>query len=815
MTSKVKQPVNAVELRKLAEEIAREQAVQHQEDIETLSPEEIREKLNELHVHQIELDMQNEELRRTQAELTDSQARYFDLYTLAPVGYMTISENGLILETNLTAATLLNITRDVLVNQPITRFIHKEDQDIYYLHRKKLLETTEPQTCELRMMKRDGTVFWTNLSGTNASDNVGAPVCRVVISDITARKRAEKVLQDSEANMRYIVKHDPNAIAVYDRTLHYVAVSDRYIQDYDVKEEDIIGKHHYEVFPEMPQKWKDVHQRCLAGAIERNDDDWFERLDGSITHNRWECRPWRQVNGEIEGIITYSEVTTERKKAEDNLRRSEARLTSLVENLLDALIVTDQKGTILFVNPAACKLFGRENAHLVGSELGFPITMNKTFEIDVIKPDSDIHHVEAKITDTDWNNQPAHLISLRDITERVIALKEREQMNAHLQQLQKIEAIGTLAGGIAHDFNNILSPIYGYTELAIGMINNEPVIETCLKQVLQSAERAKDLVRQILTFSRQSKTEFQPLLVGAIVKEVLKLIRATLPATIEIRQHIASERIILGDATQIHQILMNLCTNAKHAMEASGGVLNVSLEDVSLSPDFSDNVPDLHPGAYIRLRVADTGQGMDRSVMDKIFQPYFTTKSTDKGTGLGLAVVHGIVKDHGGAITVESEVGKGTVFDVYLPGSNVEKILDHDKIREPEKGDEHILVVDDEPVIVKLNQHILEGLGYQITSCTSSIEALELFKSKPEEFDLIVSDMTMPIMTGDNLASACIRIRPDIPIILLTGFSEKITEETAQKLGIKALLLKPVRRFDLAKTIRKALDENGEKGKTR
>jgi len=201
--------------------------------------------------------------------------------------------------------------------------------------------------------------------------------------------------------------------------------------------------------------------------------------------------------------------------------------------------------------------------------------------------------------------------------------------------------------------------------------------------------------------------------------------------------------------------------------------------------------------------------------MDKIFQPYFTTKSTDKGTGLGLAVVHGIVKDHGGAITVESEVGKGTVFDVYLPGSNVEKILDHDKIREPEKGDEHILVVDDEPVIVKLNQHILEGLGYQITSCTSSIEALELFKSKPEEFDLIVSDMTMPIMTGDNLASACIRIRPDIPIILLTGFSEKITEETAQKLGIKALLLKPVRRFDLAKTIRKALDENGEKGKTR
>jgi CheY-like chemotaxis protein len=322
--------------------------------------------------------------------------------------------------------------------------------------------------------------------------------------------------------------------------------------------------------------------------------------------------------------------------------------------------------------------------------------------------------------------------------------------------------------------------------------------------------RAKDLVKQILTFSRQTEQERIPLKISPIVKEALKLLRSSLPSTIEIRQNIEAEvGVVLADPTQIHQILMNIGTNAANAMRERDGVLEVSLVDVDLHSDDTDHIDDLESGQYIKLTVSDTGHGIEPAIMDKIFDPYFTTQEIGKGTGLGLSVVHGIVNSHGGHISAYSEPDKGTRFDVYLPLFDLADIKA--ETVSPEKltiGNEHILLVDDEKPIVDVVQQMLERLGYQVTVRTSSIEALEVFRASMDKFDLVITDLTMPNMTGDKLAGELMNIRPDIPIILCTGFSEKMSKERAEALGIKDFLMKPIVKSDLAKTVREVLDKS-------
>ena len=372
-----------------------------------------------------------------------------------------------------------------------------------------------------------------------------------------------------------------------------------------------------------------------------------------------------------------------------------------------------------------------------------------------------------------------------------------------------MEAIGTLAGGIAHDFNNILSSVLGYTELALDDAEEGTRLRTNLKTVLSAGERARDLVQQILAFSRQSEKTFGPIQVKLITKEALKLLRAILPTTIEIRQDIQSDSMVLGDPTQIHQILLNLCTNADHAMREKGGILEVTLVDVELDSLFTAKHPDIKPGTHLRLMVRDTGRGIPPLILDRIFDPFFTTKDKSEGTGMGLSVVHGIVKAHGGAITVQSEPGKGAIFNVFLP------VIEKTIVREApiEKsiptGTERVLVVDDEEALVNTHRQMLEGLGYEVVTRTSSIEALELFKARPDRFDLVITDMTMPNLTGSELALKLAKIRPDIPIILCTGFSHEITAEKSKEMGIKEFLLKPILREVMAETVRRVLDEKG------
>jgi signal transduction histidine kinase len=436
------------------------------------------------------------------------------------------------------------------------------------------------------------------------------------------------------------------------------------------------------------------------------------------------------------------------------------------------------------MNPAMIKRTGRdatgECCHTVLHNLDTKcdwcifekIKAGESHEINIVSPKDNRNY---RITNMPINN-PGGSVSkmtiLRDITDYITAVAEKEKAQAQLQQSQKLESIGTLAGGIAHDFNNILTSVIGYTELALGDAEKGSPIEDSLQEIYTGGMRARDLVKQILAFARQSDDAMKPIQIDTITKEVLKLLRASIPTTIRIDQNIEKDLTIMGNTTQIHQVLMNICTNAAHAMEDNGGILGISLK--AMTVDQNDGLKDLIPGEYAEIKISDTGVGIDPAIMDKIFDPFFTTKKTGKGAGMGLALVHGIVTSYNGTITVESVPGQGTVFTIYLP---LIRSRGESEPYQPEvlpTGDERILLIDDGTPIVKMSSQILQRLGYEVVFSTSSRKALELFRSKPDDFDLVITDMTMPEMTGDKLALELMKIRRDIPVILCTGYSNKI-----------------------------------------
>ncbi len=403
-----------------------------------------------------------------------------------------------------------------------------------------------------------------------------------------------------------------------------------------------------------------------------------------------------------------------------------------------------------------------------------------------------------------------------DISERKLAEKEKEKLISQLNQAQKMEAIGTLAGGIAHDFNNILSAILGYSEMAREELSPDSQAGQDIQEVINAGMRAKDLVQQILTFSRQTERELIQIQIQYLAKEAIKLLRPTIPATIELRQNIHSGcGSVFADPTQINQIIMNLCTNARHAMGDDAGVLYIAVESITVEPGDADHDDpfDILAGRYVRLTVSDTGHGMSRDIMDRMFDPFFTTKGIGEGTGLGLAVIHGIVRSYNGFIKVNSELGQGTSFQIYLPelehSNQVEAVMQAD---ERSHGQEHILVVDDEEILVTMVERMLVSVGYTVTSCTDSLLALELFKAEPDKFDLILTDMAMPNMSGKVLTQKILDIRPDAVIIICTGFSNSLDEDDVRSLGVAKYIHKPVIRSDLAKQIRKVLDRNSGKG---
>ena len=393
--------------------------------------------------------------------------------------------------------------------------------------------------------------------------------------------------------------------------------------------------------------------------------------------------------------------------------------------------------------------------------------------------------------------------------ERLLVEEEKKALQAQLLQAQKMQAISTLAGGIAHDFNNILGAVIGYAEMARDASNPESAVAHDLDKVLEASHRAASLVRQILTFSRQSETQPIPLKPAHIIKEAIKLLRPTLPSTITIKQNVDTvTQAILADPTQLHQVVVNLCTNASHAMEHTGGILDISIRDCELSLQDLQSFPGVKPGKFVELIIGDSGPGIPSNIRDKIFDPYFTTKEIGKGTGMGLAIVHGIVTNSGGFVSCESELGKGTIFRIVFPSIEQEIIAAAKEIETPQPGGkERILLVDDEDILVEMSQIMLTRLGYEVTVRNSSLEALTVFQNQPDQFDAVITDQTMPRMTGMDLARRILQVRPNIPIILCTGYSNLVNEDLAKGCGIKGFVMKPMTKKDISTLLRRVLDE--------
>lgn len=553
-------------------------------------------------------------------------------------------------------------------------------------------------------------------------------------------KDIEAALRESERKLALFIENAPAAIAMFDCDMRYLAVSRRWLMDYGLGDQDVIGRTHYEVFPEIPERWKRIHRRALGGEAQKCEEDPFPRLDGKTDWVRWEIIPWCRHNGKISGIIMFTEVITERKWMEEELRVHRDRLETLVAQRTEELEERNRKLS-------------------------------------------------------------------EEIKERRKAEEEKSRAEYQLAQAQRIEALDRFAGGIAHDLNNILYPI---------MINMEELLDDepkgssrheLLDQTLKAVIRQKDLVRKILSFARQAEDVFRPVRVAPLVEETLDFLRSTIPSSIDMQQRVdASCDVIMGDPTQLQQVIMNLVQNAADSFEERKGAIEVGLKAVHLEPVPFDR--GMKAGDYLELTVRDTGSGIPPGVLVHIFEPFYTTKCFGKGSGMGLSVVYGIVKRHGGHVTVVSRGGEGTLFTVYLPvyTGEIQAEAASPETDPSPQGREKILLVDDEDLVLTSLQRVLRMSGYRVVALRDSEEALTLFEKEPQEFDLLITDLTMPKLTGIDLIRRVLKIRPGLPVILSTGYNEALSGREAGSLGIRELLPKPSNSTDLKKIVRRALE---------
>ena len=691
---------------------------------------------------------------------------------------------------------------------------------------------------EWRVKHTDGAERWLMSRGQPLRNGQGR-IARYlgIVIDITERKQWEKTLVKSELQVREtnqileaILEHTHMMVAYLDADFNFIWANLAYAETCCREASFFPGKNHFELYPHEENQaiFKRVVQTGEAYFVRAKPFEFPDQPERGVTYWDWSLIPVKDHEGKITGLVFTLAEVTEQIKAEEENRNSEERNRWLIEALTDAILVRSGE-RITFASPAALRLFRAKDAdELIGKkylDLVHPDDhavsterARKNLEENWVAPlrehrivalDGQVVEVESTGLPFKHRGETQVFGVFRDITERKRANQEKEKLEAQLRQAQKMEAIGTLAGGIAHDFNNILSVIIGNAEM-LGM--SEEISSSTSREnvapILAASSRAKKLVSQILTFSRQGDQQKLLISLKPVIKETIEFLRSSLPSTIQLKQYINPEAgTILADPTQMQQVLMNLCTNAAHAMEGSAGELKIELENATITEADSRVTADVEPGSYVKMSVSDTGHGMEAWVRERIFDPYFTTKGPGKGTGLGLSVVHGIVKSHGGMIQVYSEPGAGTTFRVYFPRTDG---LERDEARIPEplpRGTEKVLMVDDEPELADLGKRMLEHLGYRVDVRTSPLEALELFRADPERFDAIITDMTMPHLTGLNLAREILAIRPTLPIILCTGFSEQADEAKSHSAGVRSFLFKPLVISELANALRKALDE--------
>jgi PAS domain S-box-containing protein len=786
--------------------------------------------------------------RRSDDALRQSEERYRRLVDLAPDAVFII-QGGRVLFVNPAGVRLLGASDATqVIGRSVAELVHPDELRAVLAHIDEVLEGQRATLFQERRYTRfDGTPVDVEVAATLYPDPAG-PAIQVILRDISERKRAEGASHESEERFRQIAESIDEVfwITPPDKN-RMIYVSPAY--------EKIWGRSCSDLYVN-PRNWlaavhPDDRDRVIHAALTKQSEGTYDeeyrilRPDGGERWIRDRAFPLRDDEGTIYRVVGLAEDITDRKVVESQiralseqlearvvertvqlrdaneaLRKADSRQRALLNAIPDVVFRLHRDGTFLdFSAPRGDTLLPPDR--IIGANLtsaaipqdvrvGLTSAIERALDTGAVVPleyalaaDGSTRQFEARIV----RSGPDEVVAtIRDITGRKSAEAHRERLEQQLRQSQKMEAIGTLAGGIAHDFNNILTAILGYAELIRAQVRGQTGVEERLAEITKAGARAKDLVSQILTFSRRQEHTRTTTSLGPAIEEALRLLRAAIPATIEIDAQVDPDLPpVLADATQIHQVLMNLAANAAAAMAGGPGRLSVRCAAVELDAASAADAG-LRPGPFVRLTIEDTGCGMPPEVLERIFDPFFTTKGPGEGTGLGLSVVHGIVKAHEGAILVDSRVGVGTAFRMYFPALTE---------REPSGArpgttmipghGEHVLTVDDEPALVELLRDQLQTLGYRATAHVSPVEALADFLSRPLDFDVVLTDLTMPGMNGADLAERILRVRPDLPIVMATGYGHVMSEDRAREIGLRPLLYKPFTLAALGEAIQDAL----------
>lgn len=765
----------------------------------------------------------------TEKALRDNEERFRTLFDFSPdaifVHHPTISGQQKFLEVNRVACERYGYERDEFLRlTPSDISVSLPGHEQFMENIRRTLLKKRKIVFEWMHRTRDGKQFPVEISSTLFNFN-GEEAVLSIVRDISERKQAEEALRQSEERFRSVFE--------YTGTATLIIRKDGTIAQANMECQPLFGRTPQEM---IGTHWTDYVSTEDIPICQQYAEQGFKHpgqkqkhFEIVIRHKNGTGRNCLVSLGNIthmnQLVVSFWDIT-DRVKAEQERRI----LAKAVESSAEAICIFDRNNTVIYTNRVFEKLYGYSQMEILGknaehifrecasSTQNLPVGLRKEIlqtvqsghtwrgYLFMMKKDQSLVEVQLTVTPiTDQDGKITHYLSMhRDMT------RERE-MERRSQQSQRLEAIGTLAGGIAHDFNNILTPILGYTDLALFNVPENSKLHAHLQQIRIAAERARSLVEQILSFSRRTSNERKPILISPIVKEALKLLRASIPTTIEIRSHIEnSDLSVLADPTEIHQIVINLCTNAYQAMP-NGGTLEVRLNTVDVVSDSQEHPPELSEGTYLVLTIRDTGIGIPPNIIDKIFEPYFTTRTESGGTGLGLAIVHGIVSSYGGTITVQSKPGQGTTFRIYLPTVQIQPEEQKTESQIIRGKQERILLLDDEYAITELGASILKEFGYQVTSFTQPRSALEFLNQHPNSVDLIITDLTMPGMTGDKFIDKVRQIRPDIPVILCTGYNTTMNPQKIQKLGNAKFIRKPFSPLQLSQAVRKLLDANEEK----
>ncbi len=697
--------------------------------------------------------------------------------------------------------------------------IHQDDLHIP-MEQLKLLFSNQSKAVEYRIIDKEGNIRWMKDFSKPIWDKKNNRLKKIygAVQEITHQKKAEDGLRESEERYKCLFHNNYSIMLLIDpENGDIVDANPAAGEFYGWLHEDLIKKKISDI--NISPKEEISEAMAHAKKLEQNHFFFRHRLSNNEIRDVEVYSNPIYVNGKQ---LLYSIIhdITERRKAQAKLRESEKHYREYFEENIAGAYISSPDGKLIDCNQEYLRIFGFEDTK---EGLNTPIRnyfinpSERIKFINLLKKQKRVTGYTPKLKKADGT--PVYIIenasgvfdeddNLIHIRGFLVDVTEQKKLEKQLLQAQKMESIGTLAGGIAHDFNNILFPVLGHTEILLEDIPEDSPTHSSLKEIHKGAIKARDLVKQILTFSRQDEVVLTTIKLEPIVKEAIKFIRSTIPTSIEIIEDISINcGSVKADATQIHQIVMNLTANAYHALEDTGGKLTVSLKEIE-SNEINVKTADMRSGRYACLTVSDTGIGMKKTITEKIFDPFFTTKEKGKGTGMGLSVVHGIVAHMKGVIQVDSRFGKGTQFNVYLP---IERRVSEKKRKQFEdsiqKGSETIMIVDDQEDVVIMEEKILKRLGYQVVPYTSSIEALDAFCKTPEKFDMVITDMAMPSMSGDMLAVELIKIRPDIPILLCTGFSETMSEEKVASIGIKGFVMKPITINTLAQKVRHILDK--------